>query len=102
MDMLRLAFLLVVATCAVAGAQENSTPNSDGNLGAPPKVVPNDRGPPSNIEEFYVMQDSTNGRCTIMTTKPTDLGLVVIGTGGHKSRKEALTAMRLVRSCNTD
>ena len=97
-----LALLSMLATSAAAAEQENSPSDSAANSKAPIQAVQDDENHPSNIGEFYVVQDTNSARCTILAKKPTDMGLIVIGARGHKSRNEALIAMRSVRSCGAD
>ncbi|WP_424631985.1 hypothetical protein [Bradyrhizobium sp. SYSU BS000235] len=52
--------------------------------------------------EFYVVQDSSTKRCTIVDKKPTTTTTVVVGNGVYKTRTEAETAMKTVKVCTTN
>lgn len=52
--------------------------------------------------EFYVVQDSSTKRCTIVDKKPTTTTTVVVGNGVYKTRTEAETAMKTVKVCSTN
>jgi hypothetical protein len=52
--------------------------------------------------EFYVVQDSSTKRCTIVDKKPTATTTVVVGNGVYKTRTEAETAMKTVKVCTTN
>jgi hypothetical protein len=49
--------------------------------------------------EFYVVQDSSTKKCTIVDKKPTVTTTVVVGDGVYKTRTEAETAMKTVKVC---
>jgi hypothetical protein len=49
--------------------------------------------------EFYVVQDSSTKKCTIVEKKPTVTTTVVVGDGVYKTRSEAETAMKTVKVC---
>jgi hypothetical protein len=49
--------------------------------------------------EFYVVQDSSTKKCTIVDKKPTTTTTVVVGDGVYKTRIEAETAMKTVKVC---
>jgi hypothetical protein len=49
--------------------------------------------------EFYVVQDSSTKKCTIVDKKPTSTTTVVIGDGVYKPRTDAETAMKTVKVC---
>ena len=51
-------------------------------------------------DEYYVMSNPTTHRCTITTTKPADREYVTqIGPLAFKTREEADTRMRTVKTC---
>lgn len=52
--------------------------------------------------EFYVVQDSSTKRCTIVDKKPTTTTTIVVGNGVYKTRTEAETAMKTVKVCTTN
>ena len=49
--------------------------------------------------EFYVVQDKTTKKCTIVDKKPTTETTVVVGNGMYKTRTEAETGMKTVKVC---
>jgi hypothetical protein len=49
--------------------------------------------------EFYVVQDKTTKKCTIVEKKPTTETTVVVGNGMYKSRTEAESGMKTVKVC---
>ena len=52
--------------------------------------------------EFYVVQDATTKRCTIVDKKPTTTTTVVVGDGVFKTRAEAETGMKTIKVCTTN
>ena len=46
--------------------------------------------------EFYVVQDATTKKCTIVETRPTDKTVVVIGDKAYVSREEADKQLKVV------
>ena len=51
--------------------------------------------------EFYVVQDASTKKCTIVDKKPTVTTTTVVGDGVYKTRTEAETAMKTVKVCET-
>jgi hypothetical protein len=50
--------------------------------------------------EFYVVQDTSTKKCTIVDKKPTTTTTVVVGDGKvFKSRTEAETGMKTIKVC---
>ena len=49
--------------------------------------------------EFYVVQDSSTKKCTIVDKKPTVTTTTVVGSGVYKTKVEAETAMKTVKVC---
>ena len=49
--------------------------------------------------EFYVVQDSSTKKCTVVDAKPTTTTTVVVGNGMYKTKTEAETAMKTVKVC---
>lgn len=49
--------------------------------------------------EFYVVQDASTKKCTIVDKKPTTTTTTVVGNGVYKTRTEAETAMKTVKVC---
>ena len=57
---------------------------------------------PSLAAEFYIVQDSTTKRCTIVERKPTGQTTVVVEGGRtYTTRQEAEGAMKTVKICET-
>lgn len=56
---------------------------------------------PALAAEFYVVQDSTSKRCTIVEQKPATSTTVVVGSGTYTTRTEAETAMKRVEVCTS-
>ena len=53
--------------------------------------------------EYYVVQDSTTKRCTIVDKKPTTTTTVIVGDGKvFKTRTEAETGMKTMKVCSTN
>jgi hypothetical protein len=54
-------------------------------------------------DEYYVMSNPSTHRCTITTTRPADREYVTqIGPLAFKTREEAETRMRTVKTCEDD
>ena len=50
--------------------------------------------------EFYVVQDTSTKKCTIVDKKPTTTTTVVVGDGKvFKTRAEAETGMKTIKVC---
>ena len=52
--------------------------------------------------EFYVVQDTTTKKCTIVDKKPTTQTTVVVGDGVFKTRTEAETSMKSIKVCSSN
>jgi hypothetical protein len=52
--------------------------------------------------EFYVVQDSTTKKCTIVDKKPTTTTMTVVGDGVYKTRTEAETGMKSIKVCTSN
>ena len=53
--------------------------------------------------EYYVVQDPTTKRCTIIDQKPTTVATVVqVGPLAFKSRSEAEEGMKAYKVCSSD
>ena len=50
-------------------------------------------------DEYYVVQDATTKKCTIVDQKPTTTTTTVVGDGVYKTRTEAETGMKSVKVC---
>jgi hypothetical protein len=51
--------------------------------------------------EYYVVQDTSTKRCTIVDKKPTTTTMVQVGPVAFKSRTEAEAGMKTVKVCET-
>jgi hypothetical protein len=55
-----------------------------------------------SLADFYVVQDTSTKRCTIVEQRPTTSTTVIVGDGKvFTSRSEAETAMRSVEVCSS-
>ena len=53
-----------------------------------------------SFADFYVVQDSTTKKCTVVDKKPTVTTTTVVGDGTvYKTREEAMTGMKTVKVC---
>lgn len=53
--------------------------------------------------EFYVVQDTSTKKCTIVDKKPTTTTTVVVGDGKmFKTRTEAEAGMKTIKVCSTN
>jgi hypothetical protein len=53
-------------------------------------------------EEFYVVQDTSTKKCTIVDKKPTSTTTTVVGNGVFKTRTEAETGMKSIKVCTSN
>jgi hypothetical protein len=53
------------------------------------------------VTEYYVVQDATTKRCTIVDKKPTTTTTVQVGPVAFKSRSEAESGMKTIKVCET-
>ena len=51
--------------------------------------------------EFYVVQDTTTKKCTIVDKKPTTTTMVQVGPVAFKTRAEAETGMKTIKVCES-
>ena len=57
----------------------------------------------SQTTEFYIVQDTSTKKCTIVDKKPTTTTTTVVGDGGvFKTRVEAESAMKTVKVCSSN
>ena len=52
-------------------------------------------------EEYYVVQDPSTKRCTIVNQKPTTTNIVQVGPMAFKTRTEAESGMKTIKVCET-
>jgi hypothetical protein len=55
----------------------------------------------STVTEYYVVQDTSTKKCTIVDKKPTTTTMVQVGPVAFKSRSEAEAGMKTVKVCDT-
>ena len=55
----------------------------------------------SMTTEYYVVQDSTTKKFTIVDKKPTTTTMVQVGPAMFKTRTEAETGMKTIKVCET-
>ena len=55
---------------------------------------------PAVAAEFYVVQDSSTKRCTIVEQRPTTTTSVVVGPGMFATRTEAETSLKTTKVCS--
>lgn len=54
---------------------------------------------PAIAAEFYIVQEPTTKRCTIVEQKPAGGASIVVGTGVFGARVEAENAMKTTKVC---
>ena len=59
---------------------------------------------PALAQEFYVVQDTTTKKCTIVDKKPTVTSMTIVSPAGtvYKTRAEAETGMKTVKVCTSN
>lgn len=55
----------------------------------------------STVTEYYVVQDASTKKCTIVDKKPTTTTTVQVGPVAFKSRQEAETGMKTIKVCES-
>jgi hypothetical protein len=55
----------------------------------------------STATEYYVVQDASTKKCTIVDKKPTTTSVVQVGPVAFKSRTEAETGMKTIKVCES-
>jgi hypothetical protein len=56
----------------------------------------------SSSTEYYVVQDTSTKKCTIVDKKPTSSTTVVVGNGAFKTKTEAETGMKSIKVCSSN
>jgi hypothetical protein len=51
--------------------------------------------------EYYVVQDTTTKKCTIVDKKPTTTTVTQVGPLAFKTRQEAESGMKTIKVCET-
>jgi uncharacterized membrane protein len=54
-----------------------------------------------STSEYYVVQDATTKKCTIVDKKPTTTTTVQVGPAAFKTRTEAETGMKTIKVCES-
>jgi hypothetical protein len=54
-------------------------------------------------QSFYIVQDTTTKRCSVVKERPTTQTMVIVGDAGkvYTSEAEAQSAMRTIKVCET-
>jgi hypothetical protein len=55
----------------------------------------------STVTEYYVVQDASTKRCTIVDKKPTTTTAVQVGPVAFKTRAEAESGMKTIKVCES-
>jgi hypothetical protein len=55
----------------------------------------------TTVTEYYVVQDSSTKKCTIVDKKPTTTSIVQVGPLAFKTRTEAEGGMKTIKVCET-
>jgi len=55
----------------------------------------------STVTEYYVVQDTTTKKCTIVDKKPTTTTVTQVGPVAFKTRQEAESGMKTVKVCES-
>ena len=53
------------------------------------------------VEEYYVVQEPTTKKCTIVNQKPTTTNVVQVGPLAFKTRTEAEAGMKTIKVCES-
>ena len=53
------------------------------------------------VTEYYVVQDTSTKRCTIVDKKPTTTTMVQVGPMAFKTRTEAESGIKTIKVCET-
>jgi hypothetical protein len=56
----------------------------------------------AQTSDFYIVQDASTKKCTIVDKKPTVTTTTVVGNGVCKTRTEAESAMKTVKVCTSN
>ena len=60
-------------------------------------------GPALAADEYYIVQDTTTKKCTIVEKKPTVSTMTVVGDGKvYTTKTEAESAMKTVKVCTSN
>jgi hypothetical protein len=86
-------FAIAIMSSAVA-AQTKAAPKAEVGRPAASEDVP--------ALQFFVIQDAKTARCAVVTERPASSSAFIIGNGSHKTRTDALRAMKAVQICSTE
>lgn len=53
----------------------------------------------ASAQSFYIVQDTTTKKCTVVTEKPTVTSTVVIGDTVYKTKTEAEAGVKTTKVC---
>ena len=56
---------------------------------------------PAFAGEYYVAQNSSNHKCSIVSKKPNGKTLTMLGSEGFKTKSEARSALKGMSDCNS-
>ena len=56
---------------------------------------------PALAREYYVAQNSSSHKCSVVSKKPNGKTLTMLGTEGFKSKSAAQTAMKGMSECTS-
>ena len=58
---------------------------------------------PAAAQSFYIVQDTTTKRCTVVKERPTTKTMVIVGDSGkvYTTEAEAQAAVRTIKVCET-
>jgi hypothetical protein len=58
---------------------------------------------PAAAQSFYIVQDTTTKRCTVVKERPTTKTMVIVGDSGkvYTTETEAQAAIRTIKVCET-
>lgn len=54
---------------------------------------------PALAAEYYVAQDNTNHKCSVVAKKPDGTKLIMLGADGFKTKSEAHSALKGFSEC---
>ena len=54
---------------------------------------------PALAAEYYVAQNNTSHKCSVVAKKPDGKSMTMLGTDGFKTKSEAMTAMKGMTEC---
>jgi hypothetical protein len=96
MKAIPLSLLVIAIMSSAAAAQTQAAPKIESVVRRPaaPEDVP--------ALQFFVIQDAKTARCSVVTERPTGSSAFIVGNGPHRTRTDALRAMKAVQICSTE